>query len=330
MEEDKIRNRKFNIIIGCLILALIIAIVFQMYNLKYGINYSKLNESNVTEKITVLNENIAENQIEVVEQKEVEENISQENSVMQNNVAEPKSNVEKVIDKIYFKDYAEASIYKVGEFTRETIPNDLILRLGFAKALQKLENKQVEEKFPNHEINKIEIEKGIKELFGNDIKYKHDKFINIDVETFNGFHEIRDTVKPVDNKYEFIYFEGGGVDTPFIHQEIYDTIETENKIEIKMKVAYVDTVFDETQKEGFCKYHFYKDFDFNTDEFKNELLVIEDNEYYESYENWYVDNYNPNKSLSNIIEKLDTYSYIFEKDNNTGEFYLSEFHKNQM
>lgn len=306
--DDKKRNFKFNMLIGILTLILIATIIAQITILKYSMKKNTQNEENCILQ-------------EVPDSIENEE----ENIVIENKVAEEKSNVDKVIDKINFKDYAEASIYKVGTFTRETIPNDLILRLGFAKALQKPENKQVEEKTVFHNIYRGEIEKGIKELFGDNIKYKHTKFINIDVETFDGFYEIRDTVKPVDDtKYEFIYYEGGGGDTQFIHQEIYDVIEDENKIEIKVKVAYVDTVYEETPEIGLFKYHIYKDFDFSTDEFKDELLVIEDHEYD------YVENYGTTKAMVDILDKLNSYSYIFEKDSNTEEFYLCEFHKNQM
>lgn len=329
--EDKKRNFKFNMTIGCLTLILIATITAQVYILKHSIKNIPEEIQNEIEEESIVENTVQENIEETLEPNTTEENIIQENNTVEKEsveevpVVEEKSLSDKLIDKIKFKDYLEASIYKVGNFTRETIPNDLILRMGFARAVQKPENKQVETSTPYHDISKDQIENGIKELFGSNIKYKHDKFINIDVETFNGFYEIRDTVKPVDNnEYEFIYYEGGGGDTPFVHQEIYDVIENENKIEIKVKVAYVDTVYDETQKIGLFKYHIYKDFDFKTDEFKNELLVIED------YKYDYVENYGTTKSMADIWNKLNSYSYIFEKDNETGEFYLSEFHKNEM
>ena len=243
MDENKKRNFKFNMTIFFLIVILIITIVIQYCIL----DYNKNKEQDLKE-LSEQNKNLTE--INKLEENNIDENnYNKENEILENIFSkdvssdEQKSIADKLINKIYFKDYVEASIYKVGNFTRETIPNDLILRLGFAKAMEKSEKDQKQINTINDSydiISKSEVEKEIKELFGNDITYKHDKFINIDVETFNGFYPIRDVVRPGDSEYEFAYIEGGGLDCPQIHQEIYDVIESDNKIELKVKVAFID------------------------------------------------------------------------------------------
>lgn len=331
MDENKKRNFKFNMTIFFLIVILIITIVIQYCIL----DYNKNKEQDLKE-LSEQNKNLTE--INKLEENNIDENnYNKENEILENIFSkdvssdEQKSIADKLINKIYFKDYVEASIYKVGNFTRETIPNDLILRLGFAKAIEKLEKDQKQINTINDSydtISKSEVEKEIKELFGNDITYKHDKFINIDVETFNGFYPIRDVVRPGDSEYEFAYIEGGGLDCPQIHQEIYDVIESDNKIELKVKVAFIDIA--DNSEAGNVLYDFYKSFNFKSDKFENKLITILSDDYLECYGTWYANSYKPNESLKSIIDKLDTYSYIFEKNNETGEYYLSEFHKSDI
>lgn len=231
--------------------------------------------------------------------------------------------VKNIVEKMTFIPNATASIYKSEEFNAETINNDLKLRLGWAKI--KDESKLRAQKENGEEIIAVEREimkESIRSIFGKQMNYNDQSFNNTDVKTFSGY-----ALNPgVINYNSDLYVanpmaEESETNSPFIYQEIQKLLQYDEKIVVHVKSVFVDV------KDG--KYILYKNYN---NSFKEELAEITPEELLKDktinkYTGEGTITLETNSALDNIREKLDTYTYTYLLDQETNEYYLSEFNK---
>ncbi len=214
--------------------------------------------------------------------------------------------VKTLTDKIDFNTNARASIYKVGSFNSTTIPNDLMLKLGW----DSIENKpQItgNNPLPNETITKNSMSQSIANIFGSTVTYTDASFTVVDVETFHGYRGMfGSTVNYSNNIYSIELFQGGGGDCPFIHEQVTKALKYNNKIEVYVKTAFVDTKYVESSDS--FEYILYKDFNFATNTFNNQLSKIA-----------------ATKKMPELSSDFNTYVYTFDLDNSNGNYYLSGF-----
>ena len=229
--------------------------------------------------------------------------------------------VKKIIEKISFPTYAVASIYNTKGFDLDTIENHLILRLGWAKAEKELIQNDLDNVGEDKETaTKEEIEKSITEIFGKNVEYDNETFNNIDVPIFYGYEENQGKINYKNNKYTANYIESTGGDIPFIHQQIEKVLKHNNKIEVYVKTAFVDTVYD----EGSDKYEYIIYKNFKNNEFNMKLTQMDSLKFIDGYSNE-KSNFNKNEKIDKISDKLNTYVYTFVLDETDKEYYLNEF-----
>lgn len=165
----------------------------------------------------------------------------------------------------------------------------------------------------------------ITNIFASKVKYTDKTFTNIDVMTFNGYNENRGDISYSNNLYTADYIEGGGGDVPFIHQEVQKVLKNNDKIELYVKTAFVDTEYIGNIDD--FEYIIYKNFENN--KFEGKIAEVTAAEFIKGHEN--KDeiigeiSLNSNFVISKKINQLNSYVYTFEKDDFTGEYYLSGF-----
>lgn len=265
-------------------------------------------------------------------------NMTKGNNTTQNNVIDTDAEVEetigtvlnnqnqtvnKLIEKIILPINTTASIYQIGTFDEDTISDDLKLRIGWA-------NLKEESKFHAKQatgesiivVEKNAMQESIKEMFGNQVEYKDVSFDNTNVKVFSRHAETQGIINYDGETYTGTINESlDGNEVSFIYQEIQKVIQYDNEIEVIMKTAFV-------KQEG-DKCLIYQNYN---EDFENKLLEIS---YEKLFENLVLNkktgegavSISNNKVLNEIRDELNTYKYIFEKDNSTGEYYLKEFKK---
>lgn len=234
--------------------------------------------------------------------------------------------VKELIKKINFPTYAVASIYKTKGFNMDTIENDLILRLGWAKVEKKLVENDVDNIGEYKEIvEKKDLNNGITEIFGENIEYTDETFNNIDVPTFYGNEENQGNINCYNNTYTANYIESEGRDVPFIHQQIEKVLKYNDKIEVYVKTAFINTEYDEVANE--YEYIIYKNFDNN--EFNMKVTQMDSIKFVDAYlENETdLDGFKTNSQIEKISNKLNTYVYTFKLDKTNENYYLSAFNE---
>ena len=116
----------------CLIIIIILLVVFialgiytyTTKNTKVETNYISNDNTEEYQKTETKIANTTENQTEIASEKTEELDVTDNLS-------------KSLIEKISFNTYATASMYKLGEFNTNNIPNDLVLRLGWDRAKNK-------------------------------------------------------------------------------------------------------------------------------------------------------------------------------------------------
>lgn len=268
-------------------------------------------------------------------------NITKGNNTTQNNVVDTDAEVEetigtvlnnqnptvnKLIKKIVFPINTTASIYQIGTFDENTIPDDLKLRIGWA-------NLKEESKFHAKQatgesiivVEKNAMQESIQEIFGKQVKYKDVTFDNTNVTEFSGYAETEGIINYEGETYTGIINEDIVEDrVAFIYQEVQKVIKYDNEIVIIMKTAFVNQEDD--------KYVIYQNYN---DNFENRLL---ETTYEKLFENSVFNkktgegsiSISNNKVLNEIRNELNTYKYTFTKDDFTEEYYLKEFEKENL
>ena len=232
--------------------------------------------------------------------------------------------VTQMKEKITFPPNVTASIYDAETFSTNTISNDLKLRLGWSIAE---EGSILKAQNENHEgieaIEKEIMEENIKNILGQDTKYKDESFDNTNISTFSAYSRNQGTISYSNGIYTSIVSENIETENaPLIYQEIQKVVKYTDKVIVYVKVAYMDV------EEN--NYIVYKDF--NGEEFEERLLEITPEELFGEEE------FNPstgegtvtidtNDSLDGIRNRLDTYKYTFSLDEETGDYYLTKFNQ---
>ena len=114
--DEKSKNKTGIVVFIVVLIVLVVAIGVYFYI------------SNQSEEDIIL-----QGQTENVETNEPENFVEPENNVQETQLSINSEMVEELVEKIVFPTYATASIYHAGNFDLNTIPNDLILRLGWSK-----------------------------------------------------------------------------------------------------------------------------------------------------------------------------------------------------
>lgn len=307
-EQKKTEKRYIEISIG-LILALILIIVLVVVNVKLGKHAYKVITENATINSTTEPTNIS---------------ISQENG---NEVDTENELVKKIAKKITFAPNVVASIYNVGEFNLETIPNHLKLRLAWANT--KSEDKLTAMNINGQEIESIEkntMEQNIKDTFGIDVKYKDESFANTDVIAFSKYAINQGTINYSSDLYTGTKTEfTEKPESPLIYQEIQKVIKYNKKVELYVKVSYMNP------ENG--RYSIYKDF--INGQFTGKLLETTSEELFEDYPiNIYTGEgtiaIKQNTTLNSIRSQLNAYKYTFALNEATGEYHLSSLEKSEI
>lgn len=238
--------------------------------------------------------------------------------------------IRNILKKFNFSTSVEGSIYKTGDFDKENIPNALILRMAWDKLDKKNDTTINEAEGESTQTAKqTVIEKSVKNLLGNDATYEDESFENIDSATFEMYNYNPGKIVYNDDLYTAEYREGGGGTAPYIYGSAEKALKKDNKIEIYVKTAFVKTTYDEETED--VNSDFYSDFDFEKEEFVNKVKTVEETKFFEDIYEYANDNegtilaYNP--TFNEFKEKLNTYVYTFEKDENTDDYYLVSFSK---
>ena len=332
MEEKKYIKMRLStaicIVIIFLLIIVLIGLGFYIYKIKDNSNnenttvqgnHTNLTENNSTNSLSNTSNTSNNNTINTGATKDTGKEISFDDKL-----------TKKVLKLIEFPTSAIASIYDEGKFNLDTISNDLILRLGWAKLDDNTKETIVDnERQELKQTAKKEILKNsIQNIFGSKIKYQDKSFDNIDVDTFTGYNENRGEIKYSSNLYTAKYIEGGGGDVPFIYQELNKILKYENKIEVYVKTAFIDTIYidGDDNSEAQFNYKIYKNFKNN--KFEEKIAETTDGKFYDGYpkkDSDYPVSFRPNSEIAKIKDKLNTYLYTFKLDNTKGEYYLSEF-----
>ena len=216
----------------------------------------------------------------------------------------------------------KACIYKNVGFTRNTIPNDLILRMGFDSATSNLTewNESVH-------ISAKQMSQAIQNIFGKNMKFKHSNFYFVDEPVFYDYTawqtliEYYEQLNELGEVYVAYVTEGGGGAQPGIGENIQKILQYNNKIEV-----YVNPVFCDYPNGDEGPELIYRSFDFTKGEFVDE---IKENSQIDYSEDKFIDLDEKIEFTygNNVSNKLDTYVYTFELDSTDGEYYLSSFEK---
>lgn len=310
-EKNKKQVNLSTLICVIIIFILIISLMVVCY-----FAFLKKDDSNNTNNVTGNNE--ASKQIENEKKQEKDEEELKING----------SEVKKIIKKFNFGSVVH-SIYKTGDFDLSSIPNDLILRLGWSNI--KSEDKDINEREIKESADKSIMAKSIKNIFGDDITYKDKSFKYGDVKDFSEF--IIENVDFDNSKYIATIFQGGGIGCPFIYEEIQKVIKSEDKIEVYVKTAFVnmgELIQDESGSTIGIEYDIYKNYNFNREEFQNKLITVKSTEFDRINNNSdeiFQLSPNRNETISSVVDKLDTYKYTFTLDKDSGEYYFTAFDK---
>lgn len=301
-------------------LILTILVIFVMGGFIYRIVREKMKAD---KKIDQLNKNISnlENLINSTLLSNTTKNNFTDNSNKETKLDINDNISQQLLNKINFPTYAISSIYNVKNFDSTNIPNDLILRLGWSKISPEDKTIIKDNEIIHQTATKQTLNNSIKNIFGK-INYTDTSFNNTNINTFSGYHENIGEITYSNNLYTANYVEGGGGDVPFIYQQLEKIIKYNNKIDIYVKTAFVDTKYDENLDD--FKYIIYSDFNNNT--FNTKLLETTSKEF-SNNQNLEQISTRENKTISNVLNKLNTYVYSFELDNSTQKYYLTSFYK---
>lgn len=267
MKEIKFNLVSFGLLIALLLLLVLSLLLgFSLYNTQKALENSKISQTNtLTNEVT--------NNKETVNEVTEKDNASAEDVNKGEEVDSTTPEIKKVLDKIDYDTPYLAGIYKQGNFNRETIPNDLILRLAFESWTYEREFKS-NEPGTIEKISKEEMKNYITELFGKNIKYNDVSFLNITVPTFDSYTEFLGEVyfQEQNDEYSAEWQAVGGGDKNFIHQQVEKVLKYDDKLDVYVKTVFVKVGWLD-EKDDF-KYEIYKNYDFRQDEF--EKILIDD------------------------------------------------------
>ena len=230
--------------------------------------------------------------------------------------------VQSIIEKITFAPSVTASIYDIGKFEEDNIPNTLKLRIGWN--LVKGESKLQSVNENNEIVESIEqkvMEQSIKNIFGSKSEYKDEQFYNTNVSLFSTYAPNKGMIYYENGFYTNSYTKEDEIKiAPFIYQELQKVVKYSTEITVYVKAGYIDTLGD------VCM--IYKDLE--NGKLSRRILQVDVKELLgETSVNYSTGegtiSINENSALDAIRKKLNTYKYTLRLDETTGEYYLSSF-----
>ena len=223
-----------------------------------------------------------------------------------------------ILDKFDFNSEVLSNLYEVGEFSKDNIPNYLILRTAFAYASLDDSGKQVDKGDGEFvfEVSTKTLEKYIKDIFGN-VNYTHQSF---DLGKFRDA-TIMGPVTYSDGIYSSdMQFLGGFSTLQYAiieHPYKAELVNDGEKINIYVKTVFNDWYYDEALDQ--FKITAYNNYDYDNYKYLDDIFYIygQDDTLPEAEFNKYFDN---------NYDKINSYIYTFEKQAD-GNYYLSGFKK---
>lgn len=208
-----------------------------------------------------------------------------------------------LIEKVNFESFVLANLYFTEQFTAQSIDTSTLLCIGYSKISGDWDNDLAngniysEDGRMYRKIYPSDLDKNIKNLFGDNVTYMH--------RSFNAaMHGLTDALGGVDfveydfnNNYYITEFEQGGGMNPVARQNIYKVEKNDNSIRLYANIYFM-------YKGENTIYKDYIDNDGNFEKFLNP------------------------QSCTNIDEcsdKLNQYVYTFEKSDDN--YYLNSFKK---
>lgn len=268
---------------------------------------------------------------------EKEVDIDNTNYQVDSNKAEEKEDIylygeeiKSLVKKFNFAGSTSGSIYKTGGFDINNIPNDLILRMAWRRldaekdtTIKRTGNEGTQT------VNDTVLEKSVKNLFGNNITYQNESFEYIDSKTFESYEANTGKILYKDGVYTSKYKEEGGEGKPYIYEVAEKALKKDNKIELYVKTAFIKPGYDE--EIGDFVNDCYSDFDFEKEDFVNKIKTVKESEFFKDVYEYANDSLGTilinNPIFNEMKEQLNTYVYTFEKDENTGDYYIVSFNK---
>jgi len=239
--------------------------------------------------------------------------------------------VQNLLEKKMVETPVKASMYRIGSFTRETIPNDLILKMAFTNlGMEGMETEEFyAEPFSSFgaRLSGEQMKKAVQNILGRNMKYVDEEFIVVDEPIFYDYTAWQGTVTyDKENKEYFSWItEGGGFAQPWIDEWVQKAIKYDNKIEIYVNTAFINVTGDSMDDEIV---NIYKGYDFTRKEFVNKIDEMPIGIYTGvAFGDPSEVDVNVRNRVNNDIQQLNTYVYTFEQDNTDGQYYLSAFNK---
>ncbi len=218
----------------------------------------------------------------------------------------------------YFGQY-QANIYQLGDFTLDTLPNELALLLAWNNLgyndyeYDDYSNLEDEHFKPNNNggaiisVSQNEMKESIATLFGTAFKYKDTNFKDEGIYPSFSYSNTIGNITYNNGIYTANWTESGGGNT----DSIYEVIDSFEKIENGYKV-YVKTAYVHSDENSII----YSDCDFENKKLLNEVTTFD-----EIPNNDVIDEY-----IKEHKDLFTAYSYTMLYDENLSHYYLSEFH----
>ena len=309
--------------------ALIVIVVLLIVLIGIGIYIIKLKPQSEENKVTIDESKITVNTNE--EEQKTNEKFT-ELSI--------ESNIVKAsLQKLNFQSYVFAEMLQNGNFNRKTIPNELVLRMGWSSTDDEDFNY---DNYVNNIVtfSRSNMEKSIKNIFGPNITYKDASFAPTQLDDFAGGYREHGPYE-YDSKTETYsaHIFGSDEQEKFsVWQEVYKAEKSENKLRIYVRVIYYNGLnYLEPEVIGLSEEEILKqNIEVTSEIYKNIAgntavdKLGEVSNIYEKYNGNYIESskgaeiaLGENPAFDSIRNKLNKYVYTFEiKD---GNYYLSEF-----
>ena len=303
---EKIKKQNGATFINVILVIAVIILLVMVFILLY-------NQGHITENknVNVSVGDLQNNQGEKVEDSKEADPINLEDDI-----------IKKLADKVDFESgiLDELIMFKDIDFINKDsddfVSNNTILRMGLTKANDEL--KESTESLPNGlpflELKQKQMDESIKNIFGNEIKYKHSGFYGMISSEFYNCSGFNTDVSYNESKdrYSLIAVQGGGDGFRYIMQEPHKASKIdEETIELEQKIAFVKPVMINDYD---WKNEIYKDY--ISGEFENLALELQNKDATET-----------NKVLRGKMKNADlnTAKYTFKLDKSTNEYYLTNF-----
>lgn len=303
----------------CVIIILILVIVILLLLVK--LQNKENSKQPLLENNNIANNSINENLTEINESEELDE-------------PEELDFESDIVQKIYpftgaFPSNDLGYLAKIKNINKENITNEFILRIGFSKVTKEDWASTYTAEGEPVSIKENLLKEYIEDIFG-DIEYKNENFSNYDLSIKDSKTSLyKNVYNSNNNTYTIRTIAGDGVGDSYIEPLYTKALKYDDKIELEIYPIYIENLGQHQTEDGEYKflYKAYKTFDYEKQEFKDELTgTIEESLYKEII--------NPTdpieyiEEIKNIKEEqLEKYTitYKLNEENNEYEFESLKF-----